>query len=470
MPYNTGNAIGSNDPRDLFDNAGNLDKLANGPAVSYHDRLGVSRKSWSGMEDDFQAFLLSVGYQDLGIYAGGLQVTARNQVFLKDGEYYRAKATTALPYTLTGTWGTDGPFFLGVGDAVLRQDIESGLFLESTWAQHRGSNVGAMLDAIGGVPVIALYDGSDETAALQTAINLAISLGLRYVRIDGPLYAPGTLTDRSNVIFVGKGTLTGAYRRAVYPSRNRDLSFPGIVPERHLKQMRSTNTPTVVFMGDSLLTQVADSIGHSTSLASMLEQKIRRDNPSKGVTFHNRAIGGMTWAHADSVPAVFPSWYTVTTDPWLDYIEALNPDLVIFNFGMNDAEYFNLLNMNSVILKIMAWAKVPDIVLCTPMVSSLEADPTFSWASAKAGQEGRDAVAGYTRSLAINNGYGLIDINRVFNLVRDGRDLCTLDLERIATAVDVSATGAYTAAQPCHGYVASCVVSGDAAFIADAFN
>ncbi|MFD1690697.1 hypothetical protein ACFSHR_01495 [Azotobacter chroococcum] len=123
MAYNTGNAIGSNDPRDLFDNAGNLDKLVNGPAQSYPDRLGVSRKSWAGMEADFQAFLLASGYQFLGDYAAALTLTARNQIVRYSGEYYRAAAATELPYTLTGTWATDAPFLVAMGDAVLRQDL-----------------------------------------------------------------------------------------------------------------------------------------------------------------------------------------------------------------------------------------------------------------------------------------------------------------------------------------------------------
>lgn len=125
MAYNTGNAIGSNDPRDLFDNAGNLDKLVNGPAQSYPDRLGVSRKSLAGMEADFQTFLLASGYQDIGEYPAIPTITARNQIFLRAGEYYRVAAPTALPFTVTGVWATDEPFLVAVGDAVLRQDLEN---------------------------------------------------------------------------------------------------------------------------------------------------------------------------------------------------------------------------------------------------------------------------------------------------------------------------------------------------------
>jgi len=55
--YNTGNPVGSNSPLDLYDNAENLDAGINGAALTWRDRLGVTRRSWSGIEADFQQFL-----------------------------------------------------------------------------------------------------------------------------------------------------------------------------------------------------------------------------------------------------------------------------------------------------------------------------------------------------------------------------------------------------------------------------
>lgn len=55
--YNTGNPLGSTDPRDLYDNAENLDAGINGPAETWVDRFGQARKSWNGLESDFQQFL-----------------------------------------------------------------------------------------------------------------------------------------------------------------------------------------------------------------------------------------------------------------------------------------------------------------------------------------------------------------------------------------------------------------------------
>lgn len=97
--YNTGNPVGSSEEMDLYDNSENFDVWANNRTLESHpDRLGVPRKTLHGMEEDFQQFLLAAGYVGLGPngeiqdYAPGLEITARNQVFRRDGELYRAGA------------------------------------------------------------------------------------------------------------------------------------------------------------------------------------------------------------------------------------------------------------------------------------------------------------------------------------------------------------------------------------------
>ncbi|GHC19522.1 hypothetical protein [Aidingimonas halophila] len=131
--FNTGNEIGSTDARDLYDNAQNLDELTNNQSERSHkDRLGNDRKTWWGMEQDFQDFLANSGYVGTGTDGayedydadGPLDIEARNEIFTKDGEFYRAKADLDLPYTTTGTWdGDDETRFVSVGDANLRQEL-----------------------------------------------------------------------------------------------------------------------------------------------------------------------------------------------------------------------------------------------------------------------------------------------------------------------------------------------------------
>lgn len=133
--YNTGNPIGSVDPRDLYDDTENLSVLVNSQEKTEHpDRLGVPRKTWHGMEQDFQQFLVNSGYTGTG--AGGayedydadgpLTITALNQIFTKDGEFYRLKPDQDLPYTTT-TWADDESNLIPLNDAVLRQELGGGV-------------------------------------------------------------------------------------------------------------------------------------------------------------------------------------------------------------------------------------------------------------------------------------------------------------------------------------------------------
>ena len=114
--YNTGNPIGSTDPRDLYDNAENFDSAMHSPETTWTDRLGNARSSWAG----------ATGYQVLAEYAAGINVTTYNQVIhdTTTGEYWRAAAGTALPYTTTGAGMPESGKFVSVGDAVLRGDRE----------------------------------------------------------------------------------------------------------------------------------------------------------------------------------------------------------------------------------------------------------------------------------------------------------------------------------------------------------
>lgn len=123
MPYNTGNAMPSKDPRDLHDNASNFDSFSNGSAATYLDRFGVPRRSLAGVgmafdesqlarDAQFQAFLAAAGYVWIGDYAAGVTFTARNQYVVRSGSQYRVAPTVSLPLVLTGTWATDQPMLV----------------------------------------------------------------------------------------------------------------------------------------------------------------------------------------------------------------------------------------------------------------------------------------------------------------------------------------------------------------------
>jgi hypothetical protein len=76
-------------------------------------------------EQRFRDFLRSSGYEYLGDYDadGPLTVSEYNQVFRKDNELWRAKASLSLPYLTADNWVLDVTRFVSVGDAALRQEL-----------------------------------------------------------------------------------------------------------------------------------------------------------------------------------------------------------------------------------------------------------------------------------------------------------------------------------------------------------
>lgn len=146
MSYNTRNPIGSIDPKDVTDNAKFFDHFLNGSSPIYKDRLGGHRKSIAGMEQEFgiaqtsrenefshgqrekehrfQEFLNASGYEQLGDYDHGpISVTNRNQIFAKEGEFWRASPFLVLPYSTLNDWSIDHSKFSPIGDATIRQEL-----------------------------------------------------------------------------------------------------------------------------------------------------------------------------------------------------------------------------------------------------------------------------------------------------------------------------------------------------------
>jgi len=119
MAYNTGNPIGSTDPRDLSDNAQDFDQAVNGPSSTWVDRLGNTRTSLRGQ----------VGYTGTGTggaiqsYTSGLVLSGYNVIILYSGEFYRPSASATLPYTTTATLPDVDGNLVSIGDANLRQDL-----------------------------------------------------------------------------------------------------------------------------------------------------------------------------------------------------------------------------------------------------------------------------------------------------------------------------------------------------------
>lgn len=133
--YDTGNPVPSADARDRYDNSQTFDQVINGPLQYYPNRIGANVLSLAGMRlqfdaaqadraDRFDAAISNVGYEVVGDYAvQPVTFIERNQVMLKGGEYWKPKASTALPYVTSGTWASESANFVSVGDAALRQEL-----------------------------------------------------------------------------------------------------------------------------------------------------------------------------------------------------------------------------------------------------------------------------------------------------------------------------------------------------------
>lgn len=213
--YNTGNPIGSTAVKDLYDNAENLDVLVNDKSkLSHPDRLGVERKTWHGMEEAFQQFLLDSGYVNIGDYGPGLEITARNQIFWRDGELYRAGAGLELPYTTTGDWGAEEGLFVSVGDAALRQELAApygaglvGFVQLGTGAIARTSQ-DKMRDIVSVKDFGAGGDGvTDDQAAIEAAVSFAHDNELDLLWPSGTYVSSSNILKFWNVNHIGRGVI-----------------------------------------------------------------------------------------------------------------------------------------------------------------------------------------------------------------------------------------------------------------------
>lgn len=294
-------------------------------------------------------------------------------------------------------------------------------------------------------------DGTtDDSAAVKACHDWAKTNGYRYVMVPFGSYEVTSATQISDVVWVGDGQFIGQLREKVHSSIRHGADVQGdILPKRHLRRLSLVDSPVVAIIGDSLATETpSTTFDESESLWGVLQRRFEEDNPDLSFTFENRAIGESTWTQCNpstnlnTTGLTLPSWAGSGADPWLDYVESLDPDVVIFNFGMNDRQNFVTAQFRAVMTGILAWTKVPDILFVTPMVPSRQS--ANADISSEVSQEGRDFVAGYLRTYANYMGFGFIDVNRQYDIVREGFDPTMSKLFR-NTSTAVSTTLGYTA-------------------------
>lgn len=225
MSYNTGNPVPSKDPRDLVDNAENLDRAVNGDEPTWTDRLGRERKSWAGIEQDFSDFLSSSGFEPVHlVYQDGVELTVDRPTQLIDynGSVYRVKMPSDFPVSLSGTWATDSALLVDIGDQSLRQELASpsGAAMVGWERQTLGDAIKtahAMLDAqavnVWEFAVGTVTSDFDWTTAIQAAIDYCAGIGGGIVHLPPqvqrykitPQSDGAALKMRAGVILMGAG-------------------------------------------------------------------------------------------------------------------------------------------------------------------------------------------------------------------------------------------------------------------------
>ncbi|EMV7745586.1 hypothetical protein [Pseudomonas aeruginosa] len=127
MDYDTSSfPLGSKDPRVLYKNAKNFDAAMNGLSLSWRDRLGRMRKSWRGIENEWNTFLATTGFElPPLIYADGapLVVERSTQLVQRNGLLYSIRLPADFPVELSGNWDDDQPLMVYRNDQPLRQDL-----------------------------------------------------------------------------------------------------------------------------------------------------------------------------------------------------------------------------------------------------------------------------------------------------------------------------------------------------------
>nr|DAE54912.1 MAG TPA: tail spike protein [Caudoviricetes sp.] len=293
--YATNNPLGSMDPKDLFDNAQNLDFALNDITQGiWKDRFGRNRKSFWGMEQAFSAQLLSQqqrfnyfiqnsGYKVIGDYtAGPLTITDYNQLIRYQDELWKLTAATDIPFTTTGndaaSWVNDSFHFVSVGDAALRQELVDPAFGDAMIAVQQpftGSVPRTQHDK--NTEIISVKDFGvqqqypyDSSPAINAAISYANSLpGGATVIIPEGIWGVGGSGNFEGVILKEKVRLLGMGR--------------GITT---LKLLPAANSSVISFQHDTTL---PIELGCMTIDGNKTEQTITAGGVH-GVRFHGNDL------------------------------------------------------------------------------------------------------------------------------------------------------------------------------------
>jgi lysophospholipase L1-like esterase len=216
------------------------------------------------------------------------------------------------------------------------------------------------------------------------------------------------------------------YNRAI-----DSLSVPKNGLSRALTAIQS-GVLKVAIVGDSI-TEGADQIDANDAYAKRLEKVLKEQLPGVTITFQNFALGsrrlnqfidvnykGLASEPTDTNTGFYRTWSTVGK-AWKDHVKDFAPDLFIIAFGMNDSygygsdkdEYNNLTTLWN---DVQTWLTIPNVVLVPTILPTTVTGRYFQR------NDVTNAVARATRIFGKNKGVYIADANRLYQILRDGKD------------------------------------------------
>src|SRR5690554_1514510 len=350
--FNTGNPLGSNDPRDLDDNAKNMDLAVNSEDAQWIDRFGRPRlplmeqerqfvtdqarredefrDSQDDRDDAFDAsqasrelrfndFIASSGYQFVGDYAPGIEITEYNQLIRdSNGEFWRVSGQVDLPYVTTGAGIPEDDALVPAGDAVLRQDLAN-------------PDKGAALVARGLLTAKTFSELLDVPTDFKRS-DLSYMVGGSAFEWTGERFAPTTRISVRAFGATGGGDDTAACQAALtYAAAYADGQVSPIRGERPVVVF--DNSPTGVY-------PTTDTLFISSLIDVEMSDTVLYSGPTDRPAVVHGEPGVVTWCPA--------STYRVARDSaeWrLDPQprgEETDIGLVLYNFNSSSACYIAL--------------------------------------------------------------------------------------------------------------------------------
>lgn len=271
---------------------------------------------------------------------------------------------------------------------------------------------------------------TDASDAFNRCISYAQTYNHRYILVEYPYYVPNLNQSIGDLLCFSRtrnGRIIGASVRkeviamdAPYPPPPKNTLRARNLPAV-LSTAAGTGTIIACLVGDSVSTPHVTAMSMHATLNAKIQEALRRDNRNVTIEWHNRGIGGQTWETLGGVATSAASipWYTVPTDPWLNYVEALSPDLLVISFARNGGSLFQLKHIRDVMTIINGWAKVPAIIVSNSLG---ETQTEVTGTTAALNRNGFEHAASGIKSFALSSDVpiGLLDFAAYESMMRFG--------------------------------------------------